>query len=162
MISPSVQIPTSSDFLDIHKLMSLLPHRYPFLLVDRVTALEPENFVEAYKNVSINEPFFQGHFPGLPVMPGVLIIEAMAQAGGFMVLTGLSDDVVRSSIFLFTGIENVRFRRPVVPGDRLDLRSELVRKKMQLWKMRGTAHVDGALAAEAELTAAIVPKENFL
>jgi len=161
MISPSVQIPEPREILDIHRLMDLLPHRYPFLLVDRVTALEPDKFVKAYKNVSINESFFQGHFPGLPVMPGVLIVEAMAQAGGFFVLTGQSDEVVRNSIFLFTGMENVRFRRPVVPGDRLDLHCELIRKKMQLWKMRGTAHVDGVLAAEAELTAAIVPKESF-
>ena len=161
MISPSVQIPEPRAFLDIHRLMDLLPHRYPFLLVDRVTALEPDKFVEACKNVSINEAFFQGHFPGLPVMPGVLIVEAMAQAGGFFVLTGQSDEVVRNSIFLFTGMENVRFRRPVVPGDRLDLHCELIRKKMQLWKMRGTARVDGVLAAEAELTAAIVPKESF-
>jgi 3-hydroxyacyl-[acyl-carrier-protein] dehydratase len=141
--------------------MELLPHRYPFLLVDRVIALEPDKFVTAYKNVTFNEPFFQGHFPGLSVMPGVLIIEALAQTGGFMVLTGQSDEVVHNSVFLFTGIESVRFRKPVIPGDRLELHCELLRKKMQLWKMRGTARVDGALVAEAELTAAIVPKENL-
>lgn len=149
------------QFMDIHKIMELLPHRYPFLLVDRVVALERDSFVEAYKNVSINEPFFQGHFPGLPVMPGVMIIEAMAQAGGFLVLHGLGDDTVRDSIFLFTGIEKVRFRKPVLPGDRLDLHCELIKHKLNLWKMRGKARVDGALAAEAELTAAIVPKRNF-
>ena len=103
MISPSIQFPAPPAFLDIHRIMGLLPHRYPFLLVDRVTELEPDKFVKAYKNVSINEAFFQGHFPGLPVMPGVLIVEAMAQAGGFFVLTGQSDEVVRNSIFLFTG-----------------------------------------------------------
>jgi len=161
MISPSIQNPTPAAILDIHRIMDLLPHRFPFLLVDRVTGLEPGKYVDAFKNVSINEPFFQGHFPSLPVMPGVLIVEAMAQAGGFLVLTDQDDETVRNSIFLFTGIENVRFRKPVVPGDRLDLHCELIRKKMQLWKMRGTAHVDGALAAEAELTAAIVPKGNF-
>lgn len=161
MISPSVQIPNPEKILDIHRIMELLPHRYPFLLVDRVVSLDPNKVVEAYKNVSINEPFFQGHFPGLPVMPGVLIVEAMAQAGGFLVLTGQNDDIVRNSIFLFSGIEKVRFRKPVVPGDRLDLRCELVKQKMQLWRMRGEARVDGALAAEAELTAAIVPKESF-
>lgn len=147
--------------LDIHRIMALLPHRYPFLLVDRITTLELGKFIDAYKNVSINEPFFQGHFPEQPVMPGVLIVEAMAQTGGFLVLADQSDDTVRNSIFLFTGIEKVRFRKTVLPGDRLDLHCELVRRKMRLWKMRGMAHVDGVLAAEAELTAAIVPKESL-
>ena len=147
--------------LDIQRIMSYLPHRYPFLLVDRVTAIESPRYIDAYKCVSINEPFFQGHFPDLPVMPGVLIVEALAQAGGLLVLVGQDEAVVNSSIFLFTGIENVRFRKPVVPGDKLDLHCELVRQKMRLWKMRGTAHVDGVLAAEAELTAAIVPRGDF-
>ena len=161
MIGPTVQNPDPPAMLDIHRIMDLLPHRFPFLLVDRVVALDPQKSVDAYKNVSINEPFFQGHFPNLPVMPGVLIVEALAQAGGFLVLTGQNDEIVKNSIFLFTGIENVKFRRPVVPGDRLDLHCELIRQKMQLWKMRGVARVDGAVAAEAELTAAIVPKGNF-
>ena len=161
MIKPSVQIPNPAATLDVHRIMSLLPHRYPFLLVDRVVALEPEKTIDAYKCVSINEPFFQGHFPGLPVMPGVLIVEALAQTGGFLVLTGLEEDIVKNSIFHITGIENAKFRKPVVPGDRLELHCELVRRKMQLWKMRGTATVDGAIAAQAELSAAIVPKESF-
>lgn len=147
--------------MDIRRIMSMLPHRYPFLLVDRVIAYEPHKSIDAYKCVSINEPFFQGHFPGLPVMPGVLIVESLAQAGGLLVLTGLDEATVAGSIFLFTGIESVRFRKPVFPGDRLDLHCDLVRSKMRLWKMRGTAHVDGVLAAEAELTAAIMPKESF-
>ena len=146
---------------DIKKILEFLPHRYPFLLVDRVIAYEPQKYIDAYKCVSINEPFFQGHFPELPVMPGVLIVEALAQAGGLLVLTALDDATVANSIFLFTGIESVRFRKPVFPGDRLDLHCELVKSKMRLWKMRGTAHVDGVLAAEAELTAAIMPKESF-
>ena len=144
--------------MDIRRILEMLPHRYPFLMVDRVLEIVPEKLIRAYKCVSINEPFFQGHFPGIPVMPGVLIIESMAQAGGLMVLSGLQQDVLDSSIFLFSGIESVRFRRPVRPGDRLDLYCELVRHKLKLWKMRGTATVDGVLAAEAELTAAIMPR----
>ena len=149
------------SFMDIRRIMDLLPHRYPFLMVDRVTKVVTNKFIDAYKCVSINEPFFQGHFPGLPVMPGVLIVEALAQTGGLLVLTGQEDDVVQKSVFLFTGIESVKFRKPVVPGDRLDLHCELVRQKMRLWKMRGTAHVNGVLAAEAELTAAIMPREDM-
>ncbi|MDL2316154.1 3-hydroxyacyl-ACP dehydratase FabZ [Desulfovibrio sp. OttesenSCG-928-A18] len=145
--------------MDIRLIMDFLPHRYPFLLVDRVTRIEPGVFIEAYKCVSFNEPFFLGHFPGLPVMPGVLIVEAMAQAGGLMVLADKGKDFARESVFLFTGMENVRLRKPVLPGDRLELRCELTRQKMRIWKMHGTAHVDGALAAEGELSAAIVPRE---
>jgi 3-hydroxyacyl-[acyl-carrier-protein] dehydratase len=141
--------------------MELLPHRYPFLLVDRVLRLEPRKEIDAYKNVSINEPFFQGHFPSLPVMPGVLIIEAMAQAGGLLILADMPADDLANSIFLFTGIEKVRFRKPVHPGDRLDLHCELVRRKLRLSKMRGTARVNGALVAEAELTAAIMAREEI-
>ena len=147
--------------LDIQGIMRFLPHRFPFLMVDRITALEQFKFVEAYKCVSINEPFFQGHFPDLPVMPGVLIVESMAQAGGFLVYNSDEPEVFKDNVFLFTGIERVKFRKPVVPGDRLDIRCDLIRRKMQLWKMRGTAHVDGTLAAESELTAAVVPRESF-
>lgn len=146
---------------DIRRIMAFLPHRYPFLLVDRVVSVDIGKVIEAYKLVSINEPFFQGHFPDLPVMPGVLMIEAMAQAGGLLVLAGLDEEFVKDHVFLFTGIENVRFRKPVYPGDRLDMRCELVRHKLRLWKMTGTAHVDGALAAEAGLTAAIMRREDM-
>lgn len=145
--------------LDVNKIMSFLPHRYPFLLVDRVVSLIPNQSVHAYKNVSINEAFFQGHFPGLPVMPGVLIIEALAQASGLMVLSEFDEERLEQSIFLFSGIENAKFRRPVFPGDRLDLHCELTRQKRQLWKMRGTASVDGQIAVQAEMTAAISLKE---
>lgn len=148
--------------MDIQRILSYLPHRYPFLLVDRVVKFEIARSIDAYKNVSINEPFFQGHFPSLPVMPGVLIVESLAQAGGLLILAGEDESVINNSIFLFTGIENVRFRKPVLPGDRLDLHCELIRRKLRLSKMRGTAHVNGVLAAEAELTAAIVPKGDLL
>lgn len=147
--------------LDIMQIMEFLPHRYPFLLVDRVISCVPGQSIRAYKNVSCNEPFFQGHFPGLPVMPGVLIIEALAQTGGLMVLANWPPEKVKQQIFLFSGIENVKFRQPVRPGDRLDMECALVRSRLQLWKMQGKAFVDGKLAAEAELTAAIVPREAF-
>ena len=146
--------------MDIREILRLLPHRYPFMLVDRVVDLKSYEYIKAYKNVSFNEPFFQGHFPGLPIMPGVLILEALAQAGGLMVLSGMDEDAMKSSICLFTSMEGVRFRRQVVPGDRLDLHCELIRQKLRLWKIRATALVDGALAAEAELTAAIMPREE--
>jgi 3-hydroxyacyl-[acyl-carrier-protein] dehydratase len=141
--------------LNINDIMDFLPHRYPFLMVDRVVSMTYRQKVSAYKNVSINEPFFQGHFPGLPLMPGVLIVESLAQAGAFLILHGLRANVAKDSVFLFTGIEGVRFRKPVVPGDRLDLECELLKQKMQLWKMRGTASVDGVPAAEAVLTAVV-------
>ncbi len=140
---------------DIKQIMQHLPHRYPFLLVDRVTELEPGKAIKAYKNISINEQFFQGHFPGLPVMPGVLIMEALAQAGGIMVVSGATPEERAGKIFLFTSMEKVRFRKPVCPGDRLDLHCSLLRNKLRLWKMEAHAYVDGVLAAEGELTAAI-------
>lgn len=146
---------------DIRKIMDALPHRYPFLLVDRVVTCDPGKSIFAYKCVSINEPFFQGHFPNQPVMPGVLIMEALAQAGGLMVVAASPNGEMKNKIFLFTGMENVRFRRPVYPGDRLDLHCTLIRSKMRLWKIAGKALVDGALAAEGELTAAIIPSEDM-
>lgn len=144
--------------MNITQIMGLLPHRYPFLLVDRVVSCLPGERIHAYKNVSINEPFFQGHFPGLPVMPGVLIMEALAQAGGLLVLADWPEEKIADSIFLFSGMENVKFRQPVVPGDRLDLECVLLRKKLQLWKMSGKALVNGKVAAQGELTAAMMPR----
>ncbi|MDR3074351.1 MAG: 3-hydroxyacyl-ACP dehydratase FabZ [Deltaproteobacteria bacterium] len=146
---------------DIERIMKMLPHRYPFLLVDRVISCVPGEYIAAYKNVSFNEPFFQGHFPDLPVMPGVLIMEALAQAGGLMVLADWPQEKIAGHIFLFSGLENVKFRQPVRPGDRLDLECALIRRKLQLWKMSGKAWVDGKLAAQGELSAAMMRKGDF-
>ena len=140
--------------MDIAKIMSLLPHRYPFLLVDRVIECVPGDHIIAYKNVSINEPFFQGHFPGTPVMPGVLILEALAQTGGLLALSAKGEDLEKK-LFLFTGLEGVKFRRQVVPGDRLELHCSNLRRKLQLCKLDAKAFVDGKLACEAQISAAI-------
>ncbi|KAF1074322.1 3-hydroxyacyl-ACP dehydratase FabZ [Halodesulfovibrio sp. MK-HDV] len=151
---------TDKNNLDIRQILDLLPHRYPFLLVDRVLDYTPLESIDAYKNVTMNEPFFQGHFPGIPVMPGVLIMEALAQAGGLLVLKS-TDMPLENKLFLFTGMEKVRFRKPVYPGDRLELKCRLIRHKLKLWKMEGKAYVDGVLAAQAEMTAAIMNKEDM-
>ena len=145
---------------DIHKILRLLPHRYPFLLVDRVVEITPGQEIAAYKCVSINEPFFQGHFPGDPFMPGVLIIEAMAQAGGLMVLEQFPPEELENKLVLFSAIENAKFRRPVRPGDRLDLRCRLLRQKFKVWRIEGKAYVDEQLVAEAELSAAVTERGN--
>ena len=144
---------------DINRILQFLPHRYPFLLVDRVVECETDNYIKTYKNVTMNEPFFQGHFPGLPIMPGVLIMEALAQSGVLLIAPGLED--TDSKLFLFSGMDRVRFRRRVVPGDRLDMHCVLTRQKMQLYKMEAKAMVDGDVAAEAEMTAAVVNKEDM-
>lgn len=143
----------SKDILD------LLPHRYPFLLVDRVLAFEPLQSLTAIKNVTINEPFFQGHFPAYPVMPGVLILEALAQAGGILVFKSKPEDMT-GKIFLFAGLEKVRFRKPVFPGDQLRLEITYMAHKLSLWKMAGKAFVNDILVAEGVLSAAVVDRED--
>jgi beta-hydroxyacyl-ACP dehydratase FabZ len=138
----------------IVEIMKLLPHRYPFLLVDRITELEPGKRIVGLKNVTINEQFFQGHFPGMPVMPGVLIIESMAQVGGVLVYREMPEK--NNKLIYFTGIENARFRRPVVPGDQLRIEIEVLNRRSNFGKLRGRATVEGKLAAEAVVTFAIV------
>jgi len=139
--------------MDIQRILQLLPHRYPFLLVDRVVECVSGSHIKAYKNITFNEPFFQGHFPGAPIMPGVLILEALAQTGGLLAVSGMES--LDDKLFLFTGLDGVKFRRQVVPGDRLDLECCNLRMKLKLCKMEARAFVDGKLAAEAQITAAI-------
>ncbi len=133
------------------EIMALLPHRYPFLLVDRVIEVVRNEQATGLKNVTLNEPFFQGHFPSYRVMPGVLVLEALAQLGGVLVF--YSDAVSLDKVPLFTGIDRARFRRQVVPGDQLRLHVELIRRRGPIWHFRGRARVDDAIAAEAELHA---------
>ena len=140
---------------DSRWIMSVLPHRYPFLLVDRVLELVPKQRIVAIKNVTINEEYFLGHFPGQPVMPGVLIVEAMAQAGGILMLHDIAPAERR--LVYFTGIERARFRRPVVPGDQVRLEVEVLRLREAHVKISGRALVEGKLAAEAVITSAMVP-----
>ena len=139
--------------IEIQEIMEVLPHRYPFLLVDRVVELEEGKRIVGIKNVTINEPFFQGHFPGLPVMPGVLIIEAMAQVGGVLLMRGLKDR--ESKVVMFTSLNNVKFRRPVKPGDQLRFELEMMQVRGMMAKMSGVARVDGEVVCEAEMGAVV-------
>lgn len=141
--------------LDINKIREIIPHRYPFLLVDRVIYLEPGIKAKGYKNITTNEPFFQGHFPGNPIMPGVLIIEALAQLGCIAMLV---KDEYKNMIGLFAGIDAVRFKKPVLPGDRLDLYVELLKLKGSIGKFKGEARVNDQLTADAEILFALAPK----
>lgn len=153
---------------DINTIMSILPHRYPFLLVDRVVELEPWASISAYKNVTFNEPHFQGHFPARPVMPGVLIVEAMGQAAALFIALSLQEapDRVPDGVELpsslndgrvafFAGFDKVKFRRQVIPGDRLDMRVSLIRLGSRIWKVSASASVDGQRTAEGEMMAAL-------
>lgn len=139
---------------DIQRIMGHLPHRYPFLLIDRIIELIPGDRAVALKNVTINEPFFQGHFPGAPVMPGVLIVEAMGQAGGVLAFESLSEKREGTLIY-FMGIDKVRFRKPVIPGDQLLFEVQILKLRAKVIKMAGVAKVDGKRVAEAELMASI-------
>lgn len=135
--------------MDIQKIQSLLPHRYPFLLVDRVIDSEPGKRLVAIKNVTINEPFFQGHFPNKPVMPGVLLIEAMAQATGLLAMESV--DVPQDAIYYLVGVDKARFKRPVVPGDQLVFEVEVLKRKREIWVFDAVAKVDEKVVASAEI-----------
>ena len=137
--------------MDIHAILKQLPHRYPFLLVDRVVELERNTRIRAIKNVTFNEPYFTGHFPGRPVMPGVLILEALAQAAGLLAFDAMGQVPDENNIYYFVGIDGARFKRPVEPGDQLVLEAEVLRAKSGIFKYRARATVEGALAVEAEL-----------
>jgi beta-hydroxyacyl-ACP dehydratase FabZ len=141
---------------NIQDILRLLPHRYPFLLVDRIVEFQARSYAVGIKNVTINEPFFQGHFPGAPIMPGVLIIEAMAQAGSVLML---SEPDYAGNQPILGAVENARFRRPVVPGDQLVMRAELIWIKRRIGRMKALASVDGEAAAEVELTFALKERQ---
>ncbi|HVU44519.1 MAG TPA: 3-hydroxyacyl-ACP dehydratase FabZ [Terracidiphilus sp.] len=140
----------------IQEILDFLPHRYPFLLIDRVTEFEPTKRLVAIKNVTINEPFFQGHFPGHPIMPGVLVVEAMAQAGAIIMLAEITDR--DKKLIVFTGIERAKFRQSVTPGDQLRIEVEVLAFRSRAGRIEGKAYVDGKLACEATLTCMVVPR----
>jgi UDP-3-O-[3-hydroxymyristoyl] N-acetylglucosamine deacetylase / 3-hydroxyacyl-[acyl-carrier-protein] dehydratase len=143
--------------MDIGRILDIIPHRYPFLLVDRIIEIEGRKRIVGIKNVTINEPFFQGHFPGHPIMPGVLIIEAMAQVGG-MLLLGSLVEMSEEKVIYFMSLDNVKFRRPVLPGDQLRFELEMLQFRGKTCKMKGVAYVDGKVAVEAEMMAAVVDR----
>ena len=146
--------------LNIYEVMKLLPHRYPFLLIDRVLDYKENDYLNAYKNVSMNEPFFQGHFPEYPVMPGVLILEALAQATGILAFQSMEEKPGDDNLYLFVGIDEARFKRQVVPGDQLQLHVKLLKHKRGIWKFEAEATVDGELAASAILMGAARDKNS--
>lgn len=140
--------------LDIQKILKLLPHRYPFLLVDRVTELVPGKTATAIKNVTINEPFFPGHFPGRPVMPGVMVLEALAQTCGILAMRTTDDEAVAEELYYFVGIDKARFKRPVGPGDQMIMTVSIKRNIRGVWRFETEARVDGVLVCKAEMMCA--------
>jgi 3-hydroxyacyl-[acyl-carrier-protein] dehydratase len=150
--------PPQKTTMDIVEIMAILPHRYPFLLIDRVIDIERKVRIVAIKNVTVNEPHFVGHFPDYPIMPGVLTIEAMAQAGGALLLTEFSVEERADKLMVFTGIEEARFRRPVLPGDQLRIEVTVVNWRSRAVKMRGECTVDGKIVADATITCQLVPR----
>jgi 3-hydroxyacyl-[acyl-carrier-protein] dehydratase len=152
------QLQPQATTLDVNDIMAILPHRYPFLLIDRVVEIARMQRIVALKNVSINEPFFQGHFPGYPIMPGVLMVEAIAQAGGALLLTEVPDRA--DKLMVFTGIERAKFRRPVVPGDQLRIEVEVLNWKTRAVRMQGNVLVEGKLVCEAVVMCQLVPRQK--
>jgi len=150
--------PDAVTRLDIHRILQLLPHRFPFVMVDRVTEITRGKSIRGHKSVAYNEPWFQGHFPTRPIMPGVLILECLAQIGGILANHSEPFDPTRNLMF-FLGIDKARFRRTVEPGDRLDLHVEIIQHRSNVWRLRGDASVDGVLSAEAELLASVVDRQ---
>ncbi len=146
--------------MDVVEIQEILPHRYPFLLVDRVTELAKGESINAYKNVSISEPVFQGHFPGHPIYPGVMILEGMAQAGGILAFRSmdLTAEDAATKVVYFMSIDKAKFRSPVKPGDKLEYKISVIKNKGAIWMLKGEAYVDGKLTSEAELKAMIVDK----
>ncbi len=151
MNEPTTNADADATAIDIHQVRRILPHRYPFLLIDRVLSYELHTRLQAIKNVSVNEPFFQGHFPARPVFPGVLILEAIAQASAILASRGLGEEPDENTIFLFAGIDRARFKRPVEPGDQLLIEVAQTHYKNRIWKYSGNASVDGSVAAAADI-----------
>jgi beta-hydroxyacyl-ACP dehydratase FabZ len=144
--------------IGIQEIMETLPHRYPFLLVDKILELEIEKRIVGIKNVTINEPFFQGHFPGHPIMPGVLLLEAMAQTGGVLAMKSVPPDQVKNKVIYFMSIDKAKFRKPVIPGDQVRFELDVIKKRANVMGLKAHALVDGAVVAEAELMAMVVDK----
>ncbi|RUM67981.1 MAG: 3-hydroxyacyl-[acyl-carrier-protein] dehydratase FabZ [Sulfurospirillum sp.] len=147
--------------MDVVEIQKILPHRFPFLLIDRVVEMEEGKFIDAYKNVSISENVFQGHFPGHPIYPGVMIVEGMAQAGGILAFKSMSEEDqedIDNKVVYFMSIDNCKFRAPVRPGDRLEYKLTVTKHRGNIWMLRGEAYVDGKLTTEADLKAMIVDK----
>ena len=158
--APAKEAPAKIEpVMDINRIMSILPHRYPFLLVDRVLEIERKKRIVAIKNVTINEPFFQGHFPGYPIMPGVLVVEAIAQTGGLLILTELPDP--DGTLMVFTGIEGAKFRRPVLPGDQVRIEVTAINWRSRAVKMLGVATVDGKVVCESVATCGLIPRPKI-
>lgn len=158
-VQPVAENAPAKTTLDIVEIMKILPHRYPFLLIDRVVEIERKHRIVAIKNVTVNEPFFTGHFPGYPIMPGVLIVEALAQAGGILAFSRMGDR--QGNAVYFMGMDGVRFRKPVRPGDQLILKLKMLKQRGAVFKMRGEAFVADQLVAEAELMATVdISKES--